>query len=411
MYFPIWDVPIEDLILNVDNKRFGAERDLVEGKLGRKLDPANNPLDDQSVVAILCDASLDVDLERGVAVGTESKDYLALREDWLSRKQAEPIWIRPDGTVRNGNRRLAVLKRLRRDGHDINWVEAIILDEEELDEAELFRMEQREQLTENFKKRYGDINALLALRQAAELENVDWQDPESLREVARRLKHYAGRDDATYALTQLQAVRAVDAYLEHIGVPNRYSLASRQVEVFREVGKCMSVFEDEPEDGYELVDAAFAFVQAGKNHLDLRVLRKIFLNDRERFYAMVTAVQEAEASAGWRSDEPTGDVDSPGLDVVTAPNDDERDDERVEPEAVAPTGYPKTKVGRVIDAGLDGYAATLLDVTTQLRQALARLEAIDRKQLQAAVDDDGGERVMELVRAIATWGAQALSEQ
>ena len=272
-------------------------------------------------------------------------------------------------------------------------------------------MEQREQLTENFKKRYADINALLALRQAAELENVDWQDPESLREIARRLKHYAGRDDAAYALTQLQAVRAVDAYLEHIGVPNRYSLASRQVETFREVGKCMSVFEDEPEDGYELVDAAFAFVQAGKNYLDIRALRKMFLNDRDRFYAMVSAVHEAEDSAGWLSNEPTGDVDSPDLDVVTAPDDDDEGDERVGPEAVAPTGYPKTKVGRVIDAGLDGYAATLLDVTTQLRQALARLEAIDRKQLQTAVGDDGGERVMELVRAIATWGAQALSEQ
>jgi hypothetical protein len=399
-YFPVWDVPIDALVLNVDNKRFGAERDLVEARLGRPLDPANNPIDDESIVAILCDSSLDVDLDREVAVGTPSKDFEALKEDWQRRQQAEPLWIRPDGLVRNGNRRLAMLKRLRGEGLDISWVEAIILEPEDIDEAELFRMEQREQLAENFKKRYLDINALLALKEAAELEGVDWDDPVSLREMSVRLKHYAGRDDASYALIQLQAIRAITAYLEHLGVPGRYSLVTGQVEVFREVGKCMSLFEEEPEDGFELVQAAFAFVQAGKKYQQLRLLRKMFTTDRERFRELVGEVQQVEDAAGWQSDADAGDVVTADLDVLTAPA---TEDEPDEPEAVAPAHYPKDQVGAAIDSALDAYSATLLDVTTQLTQALARLNAVDVANLSDALAGDGGDEVRELLAAIAAW--------
>lgn len=41
--FPVWQVPVEALILNVDNRRFAAERTLIEEKLGHELDPENNP--------------------------------------------------------------------------------------------------------------------------------------------------------------------------------------------------------------------------------------------------------------------------------------------------------------------------------------------------------------------------------
>ena len=87
--------------------------------------------------------------------GNPSKNYESLRSDWLKRKQETPFWIRPDGTVRNGNRRLAVIHRLRADvgveGND--WVEVVILDPKDINEDDLFEMEQREQLTENLKVR------------------------------------------------------------------------------------------------------------------------------------------------------------------------------------------------------------------------------------------------------------------
>lgn len=409
-YDPVWQVPIEALVLNVDNKRFGAERDLVETKLGRSLDPANNPDDDKSIVAILCDSSLDVDLEQGVAVGTPSKDFLALREDWLTRKQAEPIWIRPDGTVRNGNRRLAMLKRLRADGSDQNWVEAIILDPDDIDETELFRMEQREQLTENFKKRYQDVNALLALREAAEQEGIYWEDRESVEAIASRLKHYAGRDDAGYAFKQLNAIRAVDAYLTFIGVPGRYSLVTRQVEVFREAGICLSTYDEEPDEQYELMRAAFAFIQAGKTYLDLRKLRKMFGQDRDLFDQMLAEIEVRETESGWTDAESSAEVDSPDLAVVTSPESDDEDTYDDTPPTVAPHGYPKDQVGDAVDEALDTFDASLLDISAQLSQALARLRAVRLETLPEVLAGDGAGTVRARLEEIRDWVQAALAE-
>ena len=65
----------------------------------------------RSVISILLDSSLDVDGDK--VVGTPSTDCEALEKDWLARGQESPLWIRPDGTVRNGNRRLAMIMRLQ----------------------------------------------------------------------------------------------------------------------------------------------------------------------------------------------------------------------------------------------------------------------------------------------------------
>lgn len=408
-YYDVWQVPIERLVLNVENKRFSSERELVEHKLGRPLDPSNNPSDEESIIAILCDSSIDVDLERGIAVGTPSKDFKALRDDWQDRGQAEPIWIRPDGTVRNGNRRLAMLKRLRSEGADIHWVDAIILAPSDIDESELFRMEQREQLTENFKKRYQDVNALLALREAAELEGIDWEDPDSISSVANRLKHYAGRDDAGYASKQLYAIRALDQYLAYINAPGRYSLASRQVEVFREVGLCMSAYEDEPDQQFELLQAAFAFVQAGRGYLDIRQLRKVFGTDRALFDQMVEKILEVEEASGWDAEHAAPEVDYPELSDATAPerddgNEDEDDDGGL---AVSPADYPRRDVSTVIESALDRFAASNLDVQKQLNQATARLEAVDLPAL-GRLEGSEREEARAAVSAIQLWATQAL---
>lgn len=408
-YYEVWQVPIERLVLNVDNKRFSSERELVEHKLGRPLDPSNNPSDEDSIVAILCDSSLDVDLERGVAVGSPSKDSTALRDDWQDRGQAEPLWIRPDGTVRNGNRRLAMLKRLRNEGADIHWVDAIILTVDDVDESELFRMEQREQLTENFKKRYQDVNALLALREAAELEGVDWEDPESLSTVASRLKHYAGRDDAGYASKQLYAIRALDQYLAYINAPGRYSLASRQVEVFREVGLCMSTYEDEPDQQFELLQAAFAFVQAGRGYLDIRQLRKVFGTDRGLFDQMVARILEVEDASGWDAEHAEPAVDYPELSDATAPesDDDDEDGDDAGGGIVSPADYPKQDVSTVIDSALDRFTASNLEVQKQLNQAVARLEAVDLVSLRQ-LEGPAREEARDAATSIGSWVTQAL---
>ncbi|MER5672790.1 hypothetical protein [Pseudonocardia alni] len=404
--FEVFRVPVNALALNVENKRFAAERNLVEEKLGRALDPETHEVDEESLVSILCDNSLEVDLVEGKAYGKPSKDYEALRDDWLQRKQAEPLWIRPDGTVHNGNRRLAMLKRLRSEGTVTDWVDVIILDPSQIDDTELFRMEQREQLAENFKKRYADINALLALREAAEQENIDWADPRSLETVANILKHFAGKDDRRYALVQLGAIRAIDAYLDFIGVPGAYHLVRRQVEVFREVGKCMALLEEYPDEADELVAASFAFAQSGRTYLDIRQLRDMFLNDRARFERLYGRIAEAEEQAGWSGESPTdAGTDAPDLDVLTAPDDD---DDLPDPDTVSPSGYPKEDVSRAILDGLDEYNASTLEIAAQLSQSLARLEGIDLDRLVSDIQA-GNEKVRSLTERVIEWAENTRS--
>jgi hypothetical protein len=211
--FPRCKVPVDALVLNIDKRRFAAERKLMEEKLGHSLDPENNPNDELSVISILLDTSHHVDGD--VVKGTPSKDYSALLKDWQKRGQESPFWIRPDGTVRNGNRRLAMLKRLRVEGgiESTRFVDAIVLDPNEINEQELFEMEQREQLTENFKLRYTDINLLLTLRDAAEAQRIDWNSPEDIERVAGELQEFVQGGDKGYAAIQLRAIKYMDDYL------------------------------------------------------------------------------------------------------------------------------------------------------------------------------------------------------
>ena len=110
----------------------------------------------------------------------------------------------PTALSRNGNRRLAMLRRLNRDPEVEGYqhVEAVILDDLGINELAIFEMEQREQLTEDYKVRYSDINLLLAIRDAAADQEIDWHDPASIADVAGNLQHVMG-NDPSYAIVQL----------------------------------------------------------------------------------------------------------------------------------------------------------------------------------------------------------------
>src|SRR3974390_3442871 len=116
-----------------------------------------------------------------------------------------------DGVVRNGNRRLAMLKRLQREEglEGFEYVDAVMLNPDQIDEVALFDMEQREQLTENLKVRYTEINLLLAIRDAAEGRGIIWSDSEDIDRVAGELQYIIGNDQR-YAVVQLNAIKYMD---------------------------------------------------------------------------------------------------------------------------------------------------------------------------------------------------------
>ena len=76
-------------------------------------------------------------------------------------------------------------------------------------------MEQHEQLTEDYKVRYTDINLLLAIRDAAEASTIDWGDADSIDRVAGELQGLIG-NNKNYAVTQLYAIKYMDAFLDDL---------------------------------------------------------------------------------------------------------------------------------------------------------------------------------------------------
>ncbi len=404
--FQVIRVPVDALLLNVDNRRFAAERTLMESKLGRSLDPENSEDDEVSVMSILLDVGCDVD--GNIVSGTPSKDYEGLREDWRRRGQASPFWIRPDGTVRNGNRRLAMLKRLRKYGTTgTEWVEAIILSDEppaSIDEHDLFEMEQREQLTEDFKVRYTDMNLLLTLRQAAITADIDWHDSESMQRVAGQLQEVAGGNQG-YATIQLRAIKYMDAYLVNANAAGQYHKLLRQVERFRDIGKLMSFVEEEYEaDATDMLQLVFAAVRAGNSHGDIRAIKRMFTKDRPRYEQLQKQIAADERD--WEQTEGVK-IGDPDLSYETDEDDDDEGASSDPP--VRTPGYPQQQVSRRIKNAIDGYQASQLEVVDTLEQVLSRLDILSTasERVEETLAGPRGCEAKDMLTQIFAWADEA----
>ena len=393
--FDVFQVPVDGLIFNTDNRRFAAERKLMEEKLDHSLDPENRPTDEQSVISLLLDSSYHVDGD--LVAGSPSKDYLALRRDWQKRRQESPFWIRPDGIVRNGNRRLAMLKRIREEEgvEGARFVEAIIINPSEINEQELFEMEQREQLTENFKLRYTDINLLMTLREAAEGRQIDWNDPEAIERVAGELRDFVS-GDKTYAAVQLRAIKYMDDYLTHIESPGEYQKLIRQIERFRDVGKNMAkMLEDYPDDAVGMLELQFAGISAGIRHVDIRSLGRLFREDREAYRVLRDKVADIE-----QQDATQATLETPDVAAVTAEANEDLDNDEPAPDV---SNYPKGRVQSAILDAIDGLDSQNLETNRKLSQAASRLRPITTAHLTDGLQGSAQEEIRHYLSEIIAW--------
>jgi hypothetical protein len=376
MNFDVYTVPVDGLLLNVDNRRFRAERMWAENKLGHSLDPENNPDDERSIESLLLDSSHKLDGTQ--VVGTPSGDYEALREDWQRRRQESPFWIRPNGIVRNGNRRLAMIKRMQREGGDVGlqYVDAIILKESEIDEAALLEMEQKEQITENFKVRYKDIDYLLAIQEAAKHRGIDWFDADSIEQISGELQGMTEKS-AGEVMRDLYAIKYMDQFLEDSGQPNQYQRLLRTLERFRDIGRMMMRVEREyPRDVDRVLQVLFAAVRAGVPYGDIRTIRAMFRDDRERFDGLAGAIEDAEAE--WSEAGAPGAISEPVVIGDAEPGDD--DDGRDENDGPGPDveEYPQDAVADVISDALDAFESSKEDDSYRIvREILNRMQALD----------------------------------
>lgn len=402
-YFDVYTVPVDGLILNVDNRRFRAERIWAEHQLGHPLDPENTPTDERSIETLLLASTYR--LEGDQIVGKISDASEALQQDWERRKQESPLWIRPNGVVRNGNRRLAMIKRLQRDGGDLGlqYVEAIILTQAEIDEAALLEMEQREQITENFKVRYGDINYLLAVEEAADHRNIDWFDHASMEDVAGELQGMTEKSSGE-VLRDLYAIKYMNAFLEDSGQPGQYQRVPRTLETFRDIGRMMMRVElDYPLEYDQALQVLFAAVRAGRPYGDIRTIRAMFRDNRPRFNSLVDDVEDAEA--GWSGSGDPGTLSEP---TVITGNDSDEEDSTDDSQVVGPDveNYPKEPVANAIKDALDAFATSKEDDSNRIiREILNRMQVLDdNERLQRALEDEASrEKLLDGLTQILEW--------
>lgn len=394
--FPIVLVPVDGLLINADNRRFRAERMWAEAQLGRSLDPENLPQDERTIESLLLDTSHR--LEGDHLTGTPSNDSLALRTDWERRRQESPFWIRPDGTVRNGNRRLAMIKRAQREGGDtgLQWVEAVMLDDSDIDEPSLLEMEQREQLTENFKVRYNDIDYLLALQEAAQLRDVEWFSAPSMEQVAGELQSMVEKSKGE-VVRDLYAIKYMDLFLEDSGQPGEYHRLLRTLERFRDIARTMIRVEaDYPLESDRVVQVLFAAVRAGTPHLEIREIRRMLFNDRARFDLLAESIAEVEET--WTPGEAS--LETP--DLSEEKPDDLAEDDEPGPEV---RNYPKDQVSSAIALAIDSFTASKVsDVEKTLKEITNRLAVLDEDdRLSAALADVDSASARADVEVIVQW--------
>jgi hypothetical protein len=394
--FTVYTVPTELLVLNPENRRFRAEAQEVVGELRH---PLKAEVDEPSIIALLLDKDPRVEGDR--VVGSASKDTRALIEDWNRRRQEQPLWVRPDGMVSNGNRRLAMLKRLQLahgdDGYD--HVDVVFMSEEEYDEEILFEMEAREQLTEGLKVRYTKMNGLLTLRDAAEKRGIDWNDPESIRQVAERIRHLANNNSA-YAKVQLQAVKYMTDYLIWRGMPGNFAALREMVERFRDLGKNMDwVAANDTGREAAMLQICFVAIAAGVKHGELRAIRHIAKGDIELFDRLVAEIEALEA-------EPDDDEEP----IVLAPGpieDDDDDEEDEEAENVRPRSAKQGRIAQTVRGAANAWAAHDDPPEARVRAAAGELAGVDPAEAlrsTAGVTRDGVERAMA---EVITWAAEA----
>ncbi len=409
----VYKAPTDLLILNPSNRRFRAEAQEAERDLGHGLDPLSSAEDEESVVSLLLDS--DPHIEGTRVVGKPSKDTKGLMLDWDKRGQESPLWIRPDGLVSNGNRRLAMLKRLQADkgkeGYD--WVDVVILDEDTYDDDTVFRMEAVEQLTEGFKVRYSDLNALLTLKDAAEKLDVDWHDQESIEETAKKIQDLVG-NNANYAKTQLQAIKYMTAYLEWLGRREEYPLLLGQVERFRAMGTNMArVAKDGPAREADMLEVCFQAVSVGTKHGDLRQIR-IMLNTEQKAFEDVVGEVSTIADEADEADEAAPLEVSGGAELNDHDEDDEEEGEEKATSA-ASLSPKKTRIKRALDVAVQASRDSQdTDHLKHVRIAGSRLDKVDAAKMLSESSGTELTALRETIEGIIEWARaaqEALDEQ
>ena len=206
----VYKIPHDVLSYNFNNVRIIAEKTKKENDLKRELDPTD-PTDQKIVEEMLYKSKF--------YTKTATQD---LEQDIKLRGQDEPAIVSIDGTVWNGNRRLAIRRKLleKTGEQQYEWVRIVRLPP--LSGKDLKRLERRLQMHKDWKEEYGAIQTRIDVRNS--LDDPDWNDQEIVNS-------YGGRYKKSDLYKFKREIDLIDEYLQRIGQPYNYAAIKDKVGV------------------------------------------------------------------------------------------------------------------------------------------------------------------------------------
>ena len=133
----------------------------------------------------------------------------------------EPILISEDGVVWNGNRRLAIIRKLREEEYEVRYEKVPVCILPHLDHPDLKALEGRLQVKKTYKAEYGTIDIRCRVRQARQ-QNRTWEQIET--ELGKSIDKLKKMD---------RELGLVNTWMENLGRDTDYRMAQRTgIEIF-----------------------------------------------------------------------------------------------------------------------------------------------------------------------------------
>ena len=240
---------------NVDNGRFASEiTPLIKKNGGKDLDPLNKK-DAEKIQQLLLDMTPEDTRKTYVHLQKHGQTNLAL--------------ITQDGTLIDGNRRMAIISKLHADKHEdkYNYIEVALLDRQ-ISKPDLWAIEAGISMGTDPKVRYGPINEILKLKKGIEAGF-------SPEEIANLL--YGGDvDDIKEKLAKLEVMQ--DYLEEYYGGVDDFTPLKGHDTHFSEYMDNQKVIEDkgtnlEVEEMQAIRDVSFRMIREDLYHRRLRFIR------------------------------------------------------------------------------------------------------------------------------------------
>ena len=251
-HLDVYRLPFDLLFYNIRNGRFAAEfRELMQ-KEGRRIN-AEDAEDAKKIQSLL--------------LKQEPKQREILEEDLLRYGQKDYGIMTWDGYVINGNRRMAILQKIKDSGKDEFGYLKVARLSKGIGEIDLWKIEAGLQLSRQERLDYGPINTLLKLKEGKDTGLTEKQIAHSL---------YGGftEDGIKYNLRRLELI---EQYLEFIGKPKMYSkvIVHEHFIVLQKILDKQKLNGVSSEDQLKIQKIAFELIRIGISQMNLRTINKM----------------------------------------------------------------------------------------------------------------------------------------